>query len=104
MFTEKPTAQTFIDEKTKAQLTFNQREFLSVTFEVLVHYLRYHADYAQELITNSILYGKVNDYFSAKAIVYYSEYHWAMLLAHGHKYWQKGFNIEEPEDYQYFKE
>ncbi len=104
MFDDKPTTQTFIEENTHAEISFNQQQFLTLTCEVLVHYLRYHSDYAQELIENSILYNRVTDYFSAKAIVHYSEYHWAMLLAHGHKYWQDGFNIEEPADYPSFRE
>lgn len=27
------------------------------------------------------------------------EYHWAMIIAHGEYYWNKGFNIELPDNY-----
>lgn len=60
--------------------------------------------YGTPLVKNAL-----NSYMSAVVRCHETEYHWAMLLAYGERYWERGISPQEPEGYlewdqQYRKE
>lgn len=100
MFDDIKDNMIFTDNETGDKVIFHRKTWLYIIFGILTHYLRYTDSHAERIINESFLYSeKELNFHSVGMLCHDEEYHWAMLLVHGDNYWNHGFNIELPDDY-----
>jgi hypothetical protein len=88
----------FTDEKTGDRAGMHYRSWLSIIRGILVKYARRTVKDANAILEKSY-YRKPEDYQEVVLTGHETEYHWAMLGAHGEQYWLKGVSPEEPDGY-----
>lgn len=100
MFENVKDELNFTNSQTGEKIIFHRRTWLCSIFGILTHYLRYKNEYAKKLIDEAKLCSDQSlDFHSVAMLCHEEEYHWAMIIAHGEYYWNKGFNIELPDNY-----
>jgi hypothetical protein len=89
-----------LDSVTKEKVIFNELTFKTLIKGILEKYANKSESEAKQLISEFKYFSKpiqsINDalFFSHE-----SEYHWAMVIAYGEQYWQKGIDSEAPDEY-----
>lgn len=84
----------------RERLVFNQYSFLEVLKGLLIKYAHKTPQQADLLIrSDEYLAEPKPSYMKACLIAHESEYHWAMLIAHGALYWQNGVSEVLPKGY-----
>lgn len=82
------------------QVVFNFHTWLEVIKAILVNYAGKSEAQAESLLFASPLVNNaLGGYMAAVVRAHELEYHWAMELAHGEHYWQRGVSAEEPDGY-----
>lgn len=88
------------EEQPDERLVFNFHTWLEVIKAILVHYAGKSESEAESLLFSSALVNNaLGSYMAAVVRAHELEYHWAMELAHGEQYWQRGVSAEEPDGY-----
>ncbi|MGT5000412.1 hypothetical protein ACRWF7_17995, partial [Escherichia coli] len=88
---------------------FNQRvslgrnDLLIRTFlkAIMMKYAGKNEQESDKLFFSSVLFNnlKIESYNDVTFYSHEVEYHWAMLIAYGELYWEKGISSQEPEGY-----
>lgn len=90
----------FYDEQGKNKLIFHRHTWLSLLKGILIHYFKYTEHDAETLINHSTLcHLKHLNYYTVMMLCHEEVYHWAMILCYGEHYWQKGYSVDLPDDY-----
>ncbi|AOM41993.1 hypothetical protein [Xenorhabdus hominickii] len=98
------------EDNPNKKLIFNFYSWVEVLKAIIVKYANKSESEAEYLVLNHpAVYGYKNSYMSVALLGHESEYDWAMLMAYGHEYWEKGVPAYEPEGFdewleQYKKE
>ncbi|MDX8001190.1 hypothetical protein FE394_18905 [Xenorhabdus sp. Reich] len=83
------------------KLVFNFYTWVEILKAIIVKYANKSEDEAEQLVLNHpAVYSPIDTYMSAALLGHESEYDWAMLMAYGHGYWEKGISADEPEDFE----
>ncbi|MDH6307972.1 hypothetical protein M2451_002491 [Dysgonomonas sp. PFB1-18] len=90
----------YTDEKTGEQVVFNHYSFCELIKWIIVRYASKTYKDANELVNKSVLVNEPESYLSVTLITHELEYHWAMIVAHGDMYWQRGI----PSDFKKFSD
>ena len=81
-------------------IVFNFYSWVELLKAIIVKYANKTESEAERLVLNSpIACGQVNDFMSVAIRGHESEYHWAMLIVHGERYWMNGIELDEPNGY-----
>ncbi|WP_446470302.1 hypothetical protein [Xenorhabdus stockiae] len=84
------------DEK----VTFNFYTWVETLKAIIVKYGNKSEIEAEHLVLNHpAVYSPIDDYMSVTLLGHETEYDWAMLMAYGHGYWEKGIPAQEPEGF-----
>ncbi|EKY3196844.1 hypothetical protein ACVRUF_003741 [Cronobacter turicensis] len=87
-------------EKPCSKVTFNYRTWICVIVAVIIKYTNKDKYKAEALVLgSSIICGALNNYMSVALRSHETEYHWAMTIVYGERYWDKNISAEEPQDY-----
>lgn len=91
----------FVNDKNPAEnIIFNFHTWVEIIKAIMVKYANKSEDEAVSLMFASPLVNNALDGYMAIVVRCHElEYHWAMELAYGEQYWQKGISSQEPEDY-----
>lgn len=91
----------FVNDKNPAEnIIFNFYTWVEIIKAIMVKYANKSEDEAVSLMFASPLVNNALDSYMAIVVRCHElEYHWAMELAYGEQYWQKGISSQEPEDY-----
>ncbi|WP_336296460.1 hypothetical protein [Cronobacter dublinensis] len=82
------------------KIVFNFRSWVAVIIGLVVKCTDISKQEAEGLVFNSpIICGALNNYMSVALRSHETEYHWAMTIAYGDRYWDKDIRAEEPHDY-----
>ncbi|EOL8968271.1 hypothetical protein QMT25_00025 [Cronobacter dublinensis] len=82
------------------KLVFNFRSWVAVIIGLVVKCTDKSKQEAEDLVFHSpIICGALNNYMSVALRSHETEYHWAMTIAYGDRYWDKNISAEEPDDY-----
>ncbi|MGF6189703.1 hypothetical protein [Serratia sp. 2723] len=88
------------DKKPTENIIFNFHTWVEIIKAIMVKYANKSEDEAISLMFASPLVNNALDGYMAIVVRCHElEYHWAMELAYGEQYWQKGISSQEPEDY-----
>ncbi|MBH1929871.1 hypothetical protein [Serratia rubidaea] len=88
------------DKKPTEYIIFNFHTWVEIIKSIMVKYANKSEDEAVSLMFSSPLVNNALDGYMAVVVRCHElEYHWAMELAYGEQYWQKGISSQEPEDY-----
>ncbi|MTD28228.1 hypothetical protein [Erwinia sorbitola] len=88
------------DKKPTENIIFNFHTWVEIIKAIMVKYANKSEDEAESLMFSSPLVKNALDGYMAIVVRCHElEYHWAMELAYGEQYWQKGISSQEPEDY-----
>lgn len=88
------------DKNPKENIIFNFYTWVEIIKAIMVKYANKSEDEAVSLMFASPLVNNALDGYMAIVVRCHElEYHWAMELAYGEQYWQKGISSQEPEDY-----
>lgn len=102
----------FVDDKNnpKDRIIFNFHTWVEIIKGIIVKYAHKSEDEAESLIMSSYeVNNATDDYRGICVLCHELEYHWAMLIVYGNRYWEKGISELLPEDYlewekQYIKD
>ncbi|EOY5419743.1 hypothetical protein ACP6OW_004309 [Cronobacter turicensis] len=87
-------------EKPCSKVIFNYRTWICVILAVIIKYTNKDRYKAEALVLgSSIICGALNNYMSVALRNHENEYHWAMTIVYGERYWDKNISAEEPQDY-----
>lgn len=91
----------FVNDKNPAEnIIFNFHTWVEIIKAIMVKYANKSEDEAVSLMFASPLVNNALDSYMAIVVRCHElEYHWAMELAYGEQYWQKGISSQEPEGY-----
>jgi hypothetical protein len=79
---------------------FNFKTWVNVIKAIIVKYTNKSEEEAERLVMSSSLVNKpISNYIGVTLRSHETEYHWAMLIAYGERYWDKGISSDEPDGY-----
>lgn len=88
----------FFDEETGDKLIFNFKTWILVIQGIIIKYANKTEEEASNLIKKRAFVIPQ----TYEQVTFYShdiEFHWAMIIAHGDGYWQRGISSKEPSGY-----
>ncbi len=81
-------------------MIFNFKTWLEITKAILIRYATKNREEARILvISSSLACNSINNSMAVSLRSYETEYHWAMLIAYGERYWENGIHSDGPEGY-----
>lgn len=90
------------DEDPTKKVIFNQYSFCEILKWTMVKYANFSYSEASKMIDDSWWINPPTSYLSVALTTHEYEYHWAMLMAYGEQYWNKGLAPYPPDD-SYFE-
>ncbi|EKK3982532.1 hypothetical protein EHJ14_21090 [Cronobacter sakazakii] len=88
------------NESSPNKIVFNFRSWVNIIIGLVIKYTDKSKQEAEDLVFQSpIICGALNNYRSVALRSHETEYHWAMTIVYGERYWDKNISVEEPQDY-----
>ncbi|EQB4043969.1 hypothetical protein ACYJJ8_003472 [Cronobacter sakazakii] len=88
------------NESSPNKIVFNFRSWVNIIIGLIIKYTDKSKQEAEDLVFQSpIICGALNNYMSVALRSHETEYHWAMTIVYGERYWDKNISVEEPQDY-----
>lgn len=93
-----------VEEDTGNAVIFNFYTWVEVIKGIMIEYAGLSPQAANDKVMGSTLVQEQSDNYASVVLnAHDTEYHWAMLLAHGELYWRRGISAEEPDGYVYWE-
>ncbi|WP_454765840.1 hypothetical protein [Cupriavidus campinensis] len=93
------------DKNPSESVIFNFRTWVTIIKAIMVKYAGKSEDEANSIVLSSPLVNfALNGYMAIVVRAHELDYHWAMLLAHGERYWKRGIDTDEPEGFDAWEE
>ncbi|MCX1348375.1 hypothetical protein JDU35_19045 [Escherichia coli] len=82
-------------------IVFNFFTWVEIIKAIMMKYAGKNEQESDNLFFSSVLFKnlKIESYNDVTFYSHEVEYHWAMLIAYGELYWEKGISSQEPEGY-----
>lgn len=88
------------NESSPNKIVFNFRSWVNIIIGLVIKYTDKSKQEVEDLVFQSpIICGALNNYMSVALRSHETEYHWAMTIVYGERYWDKNISVEEPQDY-----
>ena len=88
------------DRDPRESVVFNFRSWVAIIQAIMVKYAGKSEEEAKSLVLDSPLVEHALDGYMAIVVRSHElDYHFAMLLAHGEQYWQRGIDSDPPEGF-----
>lgn len=88
------------DENPEVKVIFNFYSWVKIVEATIVKYGKLTPEEAKRLVEMSgVCQNTINSYLGVALISHELMYDWAMHIAFGSNYWEKGIDSEPPEDY-----
>jgi len=89
----------FQDEE-DGNIIFNFKTWLEIIKAIVIKYTNKSREEAEVLVmSSSLACNSINNSMAVSLRSHETEYHWAMLIAYGERYWEKGISSDEPAGY-----
>lgn len=98
------------DKDPKNKVIFNFHTWVEIIKGIMMKYAHKSEEEAESLVMSSYVVNHApKNYTGIDNLSHELEYHWAMLIVQGNRYWEKGISARQPEDYleweqQYIKD
>jgi hypothetical protein len=91
----------FINDRDPAEsVIFNFHTWVSIIRAIIIDYAGKSEKEADSILMNSWLVKEaLDDYMAVVVRAHELDYHWAMILVHGERYWWRGIDSIEPEGF-----
>lgn len=88
------------DRNPEESVIFNFHTWVSIIKAIIVRYSEKNEYEAEKIIMDSWLVKRaLEDYMAIVVRAHELDYHWAMILVHGERYWHRGISEIEPDDF-----
>jgi hypothetical protein len=93
------------DRNPEESVIFNFHTWVSIIKAIIVRYSEKNEYEAEKIIMDSWLVKRaLEDYMAIVVRAHELDYHWAMILVHGERYWRRGISEIEPDNFWEWEE
>ncbi|TDT51582.1 hypothetical protein DFO53_4087 [Enterobacter sp. AG5470] len=88
------------DKNINETVVFNFHTWVEMIKAILLKYTdKLESEMDCLIYNNPLIENACDNYMAVIVRCHETEYHWAMLIAHGEQYWNKGISTQEPAGY-----